>query len=193
MIDKESPLPLTLERDGQPVGAALMSPKGYNKSLEKGVLWINVPGSNRILPMEGNLSFRSLEIRDYGYHASIASGSEVPVVSLELDKIDLEEHQNTAQSAREEAAPVVLERLEELIARRRVDMPEGSYTTHLFSKGPDKIKKKTGEEAIELVLAQKKEDIIYESADLIYHLMVLWQATDVRLQDVLNELQSREG
>jgi len=193
MIGKESPLPLTLEREGQPLGAALMSPKGYNKSLEQGILWINVPGSNRILPMEGNISFSSLDIRDYGYHATLPAGAQIPTVSLELEKVDLEEHQSRAQEASSEAAPVVLERLEELIARRRQEMPEGSYTTHLFSKGPEKIKKKTGEEAIELILAQKKEDIIYESADLIYHLMVLWQASDVGLQDVLNELQSREG
>lgn len=193
MIDKESPLPLILEVEGQQPRAALMSPKGYNKSLEQGILWINVPGSNRILPMEGDVSFVSLEILDYGYLAKIATGIIIPKAALNLERIDLEEHTTSSSDSSKEAAPVVLERLEELIAQRRKEMPEGSYTTHLFSKGPDKIKKKTGEEAIELVLAQKKEDLIYESADLIYHLMVLWQASDISLQEVLDELQRRES
>jgi phosphoribosyl-ATP pyrophosphohydrolase len=70
-------------------------------------------------------------------------------------------------------------------------MPEGSYTTHLFEKGEEKIRKKTGEEAVELLLAATDREIISESADLIYHLMVLLTERDLSIGQVIAELQGR--
>ena len=70
-------------------------------------------------------------------------------------------------------------------------MPEGSYTTHLFEKGEEKIRKKTGEEAIELLLARERSDIVYEAADLIYHMMVLLEVKEIPIGEVLGELESR--
>ncbi len=85
----------------------------------------------------------------------------------------------------------VLSRLQAVIAERQATMPEGSYTTHLFQKGPDKIRKKTGEEAVELLLARTNDEMISEAADLMYHLMVLLQATGLHIDAVLDRLAGR--
>ncbi len=72
--------------------------------------------------------------------------------------------------------------------------PESSYTARLLAKGIDTVCKKVGEEATEVVLAAKgaeRDQVIYESADLLYHLSVLWQATGVSLAEVATELESR--
>ncbi|PKC50730.1 phosphoribosyl-ATP dip, partial [Rhizophagus irregularis] len=66
----------------------------------------------------------------------------------------------------------------EIIRKREADMPEGAYTTYLFEKGIDKICKKVGEEATEVVIGAKNRDaqeVTWEAADLIYHLLVLLQ------------------
>ena len=73
-------------------------------------------------------------------------------------------------------------------------MPEGSYTTYLFSKGLDKILKKIGEEAAETIIAaknQSKSELTLESADLLYHLLVLFVNEGLEVEDVLAELEKR--
>lgn len=87
-----------------------------------------------------------------------------------------------------------LEGLMELIAGRKAEKQEGSYTTYLFEKGLDKILKKVGEESTEVIIAAKAEDkaeTIYEIADLVYHVMVLMVEADISLEDVQKELASR--
>ena len=84
--------------------------------------------------------------------------------------------------------------LYDLILGRRENPVEGSYTNYLFSKGSDKICKKVGEEAFEVVIAatsDKKQDIIYELADLQYHLLVLMAEKGITPDDVYNELKNR--
>lgn len=84
----------------------------------------------------------------------------------------------------------------EVIARRQVEMPEGSYTTYLFTEGIDKIGKKIGEEAAEVIIAAKNGDpapLANEAADLIYHLLVMLQACNVPLDDVWSVLGERRG
>jgi phosphoribosyl-ATP pyrophosphohydrolase/phosphoribosyl-AMP cyclohydrolase len=71
---------------------------------------------------------------------------------------------------------------------------DASYTARLLAKGIDTVCKKVGEEATEVVLAAKgaeRGQVIYESADLLYHLAVLWRAAGVRLEEVAGELESR--
>jgi len=83
--------------------------------------------------------------------------------------------------------------LERLIAHRKEEMPEGSYTSTLFAKGLPEIAKKVGEEAIEVVLSsgQERKRTIEESADLLYHLLVFLTQREVTLQEVVEELRSR--
>ena len=61
----------------------------------------------------------------------------------------------------------------------------------MFQKGEEKIRKKTGEEAIELILAASRKDLVSESADLIYHMMVLLEVKDIPVDEVLAELEGR--
>lgn len=89
----------------------------------------------------------------------------------------------------------IVEELYNTIAERKTHPKEGSYTTYLFDKGIDKILKKVGEEAAEIIIAAKnnnKEEITYELADLLYHLSVLMVQTDVCWDDVLKELAQRK-
>jgi phosphoribosyl-AMP cyclohydrolase / phosphoribosyl-ATP pyrophosphohydrolase len=90
----------------------------------------------------------------------------------------------------------VLARVEEIVAERDTARPEGSYTTYLFGAGVDKILKKVGEEATEIVIAAKNDgtdDLRAESADLLYHLMVLWRARGLAPDEVWAELDRRFG
>jgi phosphoribosyl-ATP pyrophosphohydrolase/phosphoribosyl-AMP cyclohydrolase len=84
--------------------------------------------------------------------------------------------------------------LQDLIDRRKQEMPEGSYTTSLFKKGINKIAQKVGEEAVELVIEAKddnKELFLNESADLVYHLLVLLTAKGHRIEEVVKILEQR--
>ena len=89
-----------------------------------------------------------------------------------------------------------LEELYAIIKGRKETPKEGSYTNYLFDRGLDKILKKVGEEATEVVIAAKNEDpreLVYETADVLYHLLVLLVEKGVSYEAVLEELASREG
>ena len=84
--------------------------------------------------------------------------------------------------------------LMELIAGRKTEKKEGSYTTYLFEKGIDKMLKKIGEESTEVIIAAKaddKKETIYEIADLAYHVMVMMIQMGITLDDIYDELKSR--
>src|SRR5215468_1046001 len=89
-----------------------------------------------------------------------------------------------------------LDRLWQIILSRRGADPRSSYTARLFSRGRTKIAQKLGEEAVEAVIEGVRENpsaLVGESADLLYHLLVLWAATGVSPEDVAAELTRREG
>ena len=88
----------------------------------------------------------------------------------------------------------MLGQLQRIVEDRKENPEEGSYTNSLFDKGVDKIAKKAGEEAVELVIAAKngdKEEIVGECADLFYHTLVLLANAGVKLSDVCTELKNR--
>ncbi|QDQ00064.1 bifunctional phosphoribosyl-AMP cyclohydrolase/phosphoribosyl-ATP diphosphatase HisIE [Lysinibacillus fusiformis] len=88
----------------------------------------------------------------------------------------------------------IISELVKIIEKREQEMPEGAYTTYLFDKGIDKICKKVGEEATEVVIGAKNrdtEEVKWEAADLIYHLLVLLQEQKVSIFDVLHVLEKR--
>lgn len=94
----------------------------------------------------------------------------------------------------DEGIGAVLENLYAVVEGRRREMPEGSYTTYLFGKGLNKILKKVGEESAETIIAAKDEDLgalTSETADLVYHLLVLLVERGVRLEDLGRELARR--
>ncbi len=100
-----------------------------------------------------------------------------------------------ASDNRNDIDGAVLDRLFEIIESRRGTDPDTSYTAQLLAAGPEQIARKLGEEAVETIVAALGEgsDLTAESADLLYHLLVLWAARGVRPDDVWRELQRREG
>ncbi|HSI43273.1 MAG TPA: phosphoribosyl-ATP diphosphatase [Methylotenera sp.] len=90
----------------------------------------------------------------------------------------------------------ILDRLSELLEQRKSADPQSSYVAKLYAKGIDSVLKKVGEEAAETIIAAKggnKEELIYETADLWFHTLVMLAQAGLKPQDVLDELARREG
>ncbi len=93
-----------------------------------------------------------------------------------------------------EAAQDFLYELEKIIAEREVERPEGSYTTYLFEEGVDKILKKVGEEAAEVIIAAKnrdQEELKWEVSDLFFHVLVLLKEQNLPFSEIQNNLRER--
>lgn len=198
-------------RSGEPISVAQTSDKGFKKSTEQGALWVLDPGTGRLLPLDG--AARLIEIVDRGsfYRAIVdaedrgaetagdqAETAPAGAATSRSDQPPASAAHRTGRESGDATAPEVgtasqdlLLELQAVIAERRRAMPEGSYTTHLFREGIDKIRKKTGEEAVELILARRDDEIVSEGADLIYHLLVLLQASGLGIEAVLQQLAKR--
>jgi phosphoribosyl-AMP cyclohydrolase / phosphoribosyl-ATP pyrophosphohydrolase len=206
---------------GRPVAVLEENEKGYRKSLEQGHLWALHPGTGRLLPFYEESGVTVVEHDGWyeavlddehaAAHDTRAPGADRPAPSGSTGSAahtgaqgdtagtgapgdtgvpsDAGVPSDTAAGAA--AIGPVLRDLAELIARRHAELPEGSYTTHLFTSGPEKIRKKTGEEAIELLLASTRETIVSESADLLYHLLVLLESESIPLGEIAAELSRR--
>lgn len=90
----------------------------------------------------------------------------------------------------------ILDRLAELLEQRKGADPQSSYVAKLYAKGMDSILKKVGEEAAETIIAAKngdKEHLVYETADLWFHTLVMLSQAGLKPQDILDELARREG
>ncbi len=85
----------------------------------------------------------------------------------------------------------VLKELEEVVKNRKESRPEDSYTADLFREGSEKIRKKVGEEAIEVVVSPNEENLVAETADLLYHLLVLLRDRGIELGEVMAKLEER--
>jgi len=111
--------------------------------------------------------------------------------SIQLEK----ESQSTVETSAQDRF-AMLNELEKTIAARYAERPEGTYTSYLFDKGVDKILKKIGEEASEVIIAAKNKDndeLRSEASDLIFHLMVLMRERELSLDEIMSELKSRHG
>jgi len=99
-----------------------------------------------------------------------------------------------ASSGEEPSNEGFIRHLQAVVEKRHEQMPEGSYTTHLFTKGVNKMSQKVGEEAVETVIeavAGNDPAFIYEASDLIYHLLVLLTSKGFSIADLENELAKR--
>lgn len=91
---------------------------------------------------------------------------------------------------------MTLEELEQIIASRATASPEESWTAKLLAKGPEKVAEKFGEEAIEAIVEAVKGDkdrLTSEAADVLFHLMVMLKSLDVRVEEVMTELELRQS
>lgn len=103
---------------------------------------------------------------------------------------------DTCWGEKNEQPVMFLKELQEFINVRHREMPEGSYTTSLFRSGVNKMAQKVGEEAVETVIEAcngTDERLIYESADLLYHLIVLLTSKGYSIEDIARELKERHG
>ena len=160
------------------------NPKVYAKSAQQGILWVAHPQADSILPSGKEAQIRYIQDRGDYYYAEVLMPVEERLKEPEKPA------PASVEKSRTETQGIIAE-LVALIAQRKKDRPEGSYTTELFQDGTDRIRKKTGEEAVELILARSPREMIYEAADLVYHMLVLLEAEGLHFADVLEELKSR--
>jgi phosphoribosyl-ATP pyrophosphohydrolase len=178
--------PFIILTDGGKVANMVQTnPKGYRKSIENDTIWAVNPETGRLLPHDENYNIKGFSERGGWYEVLVAgtADSESPKSGNDEGNIAASETDNSSD---------VIESLFAVIEQRRKDLPEGSYTTHLFNSGLSKIKKKTGEEAVELLLAETRDETVYESADLIYHMLVLLSASGISPREIFAELKNRE-
>lgn len=179
-------LPLVIkDRQGQILEVSLSNEKGFKKSLERGHLWHLHKDTGRLLPYSED-SLLSISEHNSWYEAMMSIGRDHGRLPDQKDLFSSPEDDEILTGSKS-----ILELLQEVLLKRKRDLPEGSYTTHLFQSGAEKIRKKTGEEAIELILASSRSEIIYESADLVYHMLVLLLSEDISIEEVLAELGER--
>lgn len=204
---------------GELLSAAIMNAKGFSKSRENGYLWTIDLSTGRLLPLGnetvpfvtlseetscvGKRFYRAVISTEFVNRLSTICQKEAAEERSETEKktgentlniedFDINSGKNPENLTDDEFPADFLKSLAQVIHNRRVEMSEGSYTTHLFSKGEAKIRKKVGEEAVELVLASTPRDVIYEAADLVYHVMVMLENNGLSFGDVLRELKGRE-
>ena len=178
--------PLVVISGGAVVDLLAMNERARVKTLESRSLWVTDADGARELPYrppEGGTS-RIADLRrgDSWYAVALA------------DEADAETPRGDGAGpdpARTEGEPDALHALAATIRERKDASPEGSYTAYLFEQGVDKIRKKVGEEAIEVITAGSAEELASESADLLYHLLALLEARGVRLDRVYAELERR--
>jgi phosphoribosyl-ATP pyrophosphohydrolase len=176
--------------------AALMNRKAFRKSTETGVPWVVNPLTQKVLPWPGGPEILSLKEAPGCFRLILPPGSSMepygsspPAEADPDDRISMAGFSGSTEDT--SSSSDVMGRLSALVAERRKTLPEGSYTTHLFKEGLDKIRKKTGEEAVELILARDTDDVVFEAADLAYHLLVLLEASELSWDDVSRELNRR--
>lgn len=128
------------------------------------------------------------------YHLELAKPAKPALLSGAVAGEAAGAAAGTATAKAAEARESIIPDLYQVILERQQTRPEGSYTAYLFDKGIDKICKKVGEEAAEVIIAAKnrsREELVYESADLIYHLLVLLAEGGIKPAEVFNELAKR--
>lgn len=167
-----------------------MNQEAYNKTLEtKKVTFYS--RSRKCLWTKGETSGNFLNL------VSIKNDCDNDTLLIKVNPTGPTCHKGTATCWDEnnEVNPLLfLTFLQDFIEKRHKEMPEGSYTTSLFKDGLNRMAQKVGEEALEAVIEAcngTDERLVYESADMIYHLIVLLTSKGLRIEDLAKELQIR--
>ena len=183
--------------NGQVLMMAYMNGESLAKTMESGFTWF-FSRSRQKLWMKGETSGNTQQVEQILYDCDedtllIKVKPNGPAChtgnySCFYRSLDGDTVEGSLNNAR------ILQELYSVISQRQKEMPEGSYTTYLFKEGIDKILKKVGEESAEVIIAAKnreKKEVIYETADLFYHLLVMMVEQGADLTDVYQELRSR--
>lgn len=175
---------------------AWMSRESLQRSLESGMTWF-YSRSKQALWLKGETSGNHQYIRE------VFLDCDGDTLLIKVKQLGAACHQGTRSCfspvvgstiAEEQSSADIIDDLYALIQERRKTLPEGSYTAKLFQKGRGRIAQKVGEEAVETVIAameDKHGELVEETADLIYHLLVLLVVCGVSPQEIKEKLAER--
>ena len=166
-----------------------MNRESYEKTIEEGRVTF-FSRSRQRLWTKGESSSNYLHVR------SIESDCDNDTLLIRVDPAGPVCHTGSNTCFNNEKAEGFIGRLHQVIRERHIQMPAGSYTTSLFEKGAERISKKVGEEAAEVIIEAIKGDkkrLVYEAGDLIYHLLVLLELYGLSISDIEKELYSRHA
>ncbi len=168
-----------------------MNEEAYNKTIETGLVTF-YSRTRQTLWTKGETSGNSLNLK------SMHVDCDSDTLLVRVDPIGPTCHTGARSCfyQEEDSAEGFIKKLQGVVQQRHAEMPEGSYTTKLFNKGVGKISQKVGEEAVETIIeaaAGNYDAMIPEIADMIYHLLVLLEATGKSLKDVEEELVKRHS
>ena len=197
-FDDEGLIPAVVQDagSGRVLTLAYMNRDSLERTLERGETWF-WSRSRRELWHKGATSGNTQAVR------SVTLDCDGDAVLVQVDQTGVACHTGAATCFHDPLTPSAGEpfaALSDLVRTvgERADAadPESSYTARLLAKGIDTVCKKVGEEATEVVIAAKGREhgqVVYESADLLYHLAVLWRAAGVDVDEVAAELASRRS
>ncbi len=183
-------------RTDQILMLAYMNEEAYNKTLSTGKMTYFSRSRNELW-IKGETSSH------YQYVMSLTADCDLDTILAKVKQIGAACHTGSyscffneiaKKDYREKNPQKVLDSVFDVIKDRQIHPREGSYTNYLFDKGLDKILKKVGEEATEMVIAAKNpnsNEIVYEMSDFLYHMMVLMAEKNVSWEDVTDELSRR--
>ena len=181
-------------RSGQVLMLAYMNREALQKTLESGETWFYSRSRNELWH-KGETSGHFQQVRRISYDC------DGDALLVQVEQTGVACHTGAAscffrtlQAGATPPAEHFLAELERIISQRKVERPEGSYVVKLLEAGVDRILKKVAEEAGEVIIAAKNEDraeLVYETGDLLFHLLVLLARQDVALSEVLAELARR--
>ena len=183
-------------RTDQVLMLAYMNEESYNKTLSTGKMTY-FSRSRKQLWLKGKTSSH------YQYVMSLTADCDMDTILAKVKQIGAACHTGSyscffneiaSKDYNEKNPQKVLDSVFDVIKDRKVNPREGSYTNYLFDKGLDKILKKVGEEATEMVIAAKNpnsNEIVYEMSDFLYHMMVLMAEKNVSWEDITDELSRR--
>ena len=181
-------------KNNEPLMLAYMSRESLALSMEKNLTHF-YSRSRQSLWLKGETS------GNYQHIVEIVADCDMDTLLVYVDKDGPACHTgsescffNTVYVNEERSDKFSLDKLYDVILRRKENPTEKSYTCYLFREGRDKILKKIGEESTEVVIAAKgdsRDETIYELADLLYHSFVLMVDMEIEITDVLDELEGR--
>ena len=167
-----------------------MNPEAYQKTLETGkvTFWSR---SRQCLWTKGETSGNFLWL----VNIKVDCDKDTLLVTARPEGPTCHTGTDTCWGEKNELAPLLfLSELQDFIEKRHREMPEGSYTTSVFKKGVNRMAQKVGEEALETVIEATNgsdEKMVYEAADMLYHLVVLLTSKGLRIEDIARELATR--
>lgn len=175
-------------RDNKILRVGYVNEEAINKMSESGEVFLYDTDKKSIFPIEGGEYFKPLKVE------ALLPNVEGTAYIIKALPDGSTTGADTFRGEKNIQDLAFLSHLQDFIEKRKREMPEGSYTTKLFTKGVNKISQKVGEEAVETVIEATNgtsEQFLYEASDLIYHLIVLLTEKGYRIEDLARELKAR--